>query len=210
MHSIWLRYVGVGGSPSPRELVSADYVQATYSPNGHSGIGSWLLVSTTGQSTNLFRLDTVLGAFPIAIINGKHINFAQWSPDGVQIDYLDNLASGVGTLHIVNVTTGVDTLITPQVTNEPAPAWSKDSQQLIYSTGVQTVVVNTQGDKRVETLKLRGMASAFIWFPTSVQQVIVALDDGQTGVYLVDTQHNRVSQIDTQGVNGPVLWMEIP
>jgi len=210
VHSIWLRYVGVGGSPSPRELVSADYVQATYSPNGHSGIGSWLLVSTTGQSTNLFRLDTVLGAFPIAIINGKHINFAQWSPDGVQIDYLDNLASGVGTLHIVNVTTGVDTLITPQVTNEPAPAWSKDSQQLIYSTGVQTVVVNTQGDKRVETLKLRGMASAFIWFPTSVQQVIVALDDGQTGVYLVDTQHNRVSQIDTQGVNGPVLWMEIP
>jgi WD40-like Beta Propeller Repeat len=210
VHSIWLRYVGVGGSASPRELVRGDYVQATYSVNGHSGIGSWLLVSMTGQTSNLFRLDAVVNALSIAISSGKHISFAQWSPDGVQIDYLDNLVSDVGTLHIINVITGVDTLIGSQVTNEPAPAWSKDSQQLIYSTGVQTIVVNTQGSRRLEKLKLRGMASVFVWSATSVPQVIVALSDGQTGVYLVDTQHNMVSQVDTQSVNGPVLWAEIP
>lgn len=210
VHSIWLRYVGEGGSAPPRELVRGDYVQATYSPNGHSGIGSWLLMSMTGQTTNLFRLDTVVDAFPIAMISGKHISFAQWSPDGVQIDYLDNLICDVGTLHIVNGITGMDTLIGSQVTNEPVPAWSKDSQQLIYSTGVQTIVVNTQGSRKLETLKLRGMASVFVWSATAVPQVIVALSDGQTGVYLVDTQHNIVSQVDTQSVNGSVLWTEIP
>jgi len=49
-----------------------------------------------------------------------------------------------------------------------------------------------------------------VWSASSPQQLIVALSDGQEGVYLVDTQHNTVQQVDQEDISGPILWTEIP
>jgi Tol biopolymer transport system component len=113
-------------------------------------------------------------------------------------------------LHVVNTTTVVDTFIAKGVADEPVPAWSEDGQHLVYSTGTQTIVVNGQGNKKLQPLTLRGSASTFVWSATSPQQLVVALSDGQQGVYVVDAQRNSVLQLDQQAINGPILWTEVP
>jgi Tol biopolymer transport system component len=211
VHSIWLRRVGNGGSAFPQEITQGDYVQAIYSQAGHGGIGSWLLVTSfLGRAANLWCVDLVPGAIPTILTRGKQVNFAQWSPDGMHIDYLDSISSGIGALHIVNTATMVDTFVTGGVTNEPAPAWSTDSQQLVYSTGKQSVTVDIQSRLKQHPLTLHGLASTFSWSVSSPHQLIVALNDVQTGVYLVDAQHNTAHQVDKETINGPIIWTEIP
>ena len=126
------------------------------------------------------------------------------------VDYLDALSSGVGTLHAVNVVTGVDALIATGVADDPAPAWSVDDQGLIYTTGTLIGVVNLQANDQTLFLKLKGVASAFAWSATSPHQVVVALDDVHQGIYLVDIQQNTSLQVDKQGAGGPFVWTEIP
>jgi WD40 repeat protein len=211
VHSIWLRRVGNGGSAYPQMITQGDYVQAIYSRSGHGGVGSWLLVTSfLGRAANLWRADLVPGALPTVLTRGKQVNFAQWSPDGTYADYLDSISSGVGTLHVVNVSTAFDMYIAGGVTSEPAPAWSMDGQQLVYSTGKQSVVVDVQGGLKLRPLTLRGLASTFSWSVSAQHQLIVALNDGQTGIFLVDTQHNATLQLDQESINGPIFWTEIP
>ena len=211
IHSVWLRHVGNGGNAYPQELLLGDYVQAIYSNNGHGGVGSWLLVaSAVGRATNLWRIDAIQGSLPVMLTSSKQVNFAQWSPDGTQIDYLDSISLGVGAFHVVNVTTLVDTFIASSVTNSPAPAWSSTGQQLVYSTGTQTVIVDLQQGKKLNPLSLRGLASTFIWSANSSNQLVLVLGDGQPGIYLVDSQHHTSHQIDTESTDGPILWTEIP
>jgi Tol biopolymer transport system component len=212
VHSIWSRRVGNGGNAFPQEIAQGDYVQAIYSRAGDGGMGSWLLVASyLGRAANLWRLDVTPGAVPVELTNGKQVNYAQWSPDGTQVDYLDSISSGVGTLHVVTVTSLVDMFIASGVTNEPAPAWSVNGKELVYSTSRQTVVADIQqGSFRLHSLKLRGLASTFMWSPSSPQQLIVALSDGQPGAYLVDTQHNTTLQVDQRAITSPILWTEIP
>ena len=213
VHSIWLRRVGNGGNGNafPQEITQGDYVQAIYSQAGHGGIGSWLLVTSfLGRAANLWCIDLIPGAIPTILTRGKQVNFAQWSPDGMHIDYLDSISSGIGALHIVNTTTMVDTLVTGGVANEPTPAWSTDSQQLVYSTGKQSVTVDIQGRLKLHPLTLHGLASTFSWSVSSPHQLIVALNDVQTGIYLIDTQHNTAYQVDKETINGSIIWTEIP
>jgi Tol biopolymer transport system component len=211
VHSIWLRHVGNGGSVSPQELAQGDYVQAIYSRVGDSGLGGWLLVtSLLGRPANLWSINLLPGTVPAVLTRGKQVNFAQWSPDGTHVEYLDNVSSGVGTLHIVNIATAADSLVATGVTNEPTPAWSVDGQQLVYNTAKQTVVVDVQGSLKYHPLKIRGLASLFSWSVSSPRQLIIALNDQQTGIYLVDTQRNVTLQVDQQAINGTILWAEIP
>jgi hypothetical protein len=212
VHSLWMRRVGVGEMIEPRQLLAGDYVQAIYSRNGHDGMGSWLLVtSIAGRAGNLRRIDVTPGAGFVSLTYGKQVSFAQWSSDGTRVDYLDALSSGVGTLHIVNVMTGVDSLIATGVVNAPAPpAWSADGQELIYSTGTRIGVVNLAASGQTLFLTLKGVASAFTWSATSSHQVVVALSDGNQGIYLVDTRQNTWLQVDKQGASGPFEWTEIP
>ncbi len=211
VHSIWIRHVGAGGATEPQLLTTGDYAQAIYSRMGHGGVGSWLLLtSMAGRPADLWRLDVPPRTGLVRLTAGKQVSFAQWSPDGTQVDYFDAISAGVGAFHVVNVTTGIDTLIASSVADEPAPAWSVDSQQLAYSTGKQTVVVNVQASKKTFSLKLRGSASALIWSATSPHQLVVALSDGQQGIYLVDTQQNTSLQLDKQDISGPIEWTEIP
>ncbi len=212
VHSLWSRHVGNGGNAFPQEIAQGDYVQAIYSRAGHGGVGSWLLVTSyLGRAANLWRIDVAPGAFPVVLTSGKQVNYAQWSPDGTQVDYLDSISAGVGTLRVVNVMTVVDTFIRQGVTNVPAPAWSLDGKKLVYSTGSATVVAAIQqGSLQLHALKLRGRASTFTWSTSSSQQLVVALSDGQPGAYLVDTQHNTTLQVDQQDITGPILWTEIP
>lgn len=210
VHSLWVRRVGVDGA-IPRQLLAGDYVQAIYSRNGHNGLGSWLVVtSVSGRAGDLWRIDVTPGSGFVPLTTGKQVSFAQWSPDGMYVDYLDALSSGAGTFHIVNVLTGVDALIAPTVVNDPAPAWSADGQQLAYSTGARIGVVNLQASNRTLFLKLAGVASTLTWSATSAHQLIVALRDVNQGIYLVDTQQNSSQQVDKQGVSGSILWTEIP
>ncbi|HZU67178.1 MAG TPA: zf-HC2 domain-containing protein [Ktedonobacteraceae bacterium] len=211
VHSLWERRVGEGESPQPALLLSGDFAQAIYSRDGHGGVGSWLVVtSAAGSPGDLSRIDITPGAGMIQLTAGKQVSDPQWSPDGMHIDYLDALNAGVGVLHVVNVATGVDSLIAQGVANNPIPAWSADSQQLVYNTGTSIGIVNLQAGNQTRYLKLRGSASAFIWSATSAHQLVVALSDEQPGIYLVDTQHNTLQQLDKEGAGGPIIWTEIP
>ncbi len=211
VHSLWVRRVGVGGAIAPRRLLVGDYVQAIYSRNGHNGVGSWLVVtSVAGHAGDLWRIDVVPGSGFVPLTTDKQVSFAQWSTDGMHVDYLDALSAGVGAFHIVNVMTGVDSLIATAVVNEPAPAWSADSQELVYSTGTHIGVVNLQASNKSQFLKLQGVASTFAWSLSSPHQLVVALRDMYQGIYLVDTSHGTSLQVDKLGASGPIEWTEIP
>jgi Tol biopolymer transport system component len=211
VHSLWLQHVGMNWTPNAQEIASGDFVQAIYSRNGHDGIGSWMLISSIdGRAANILRLDITPGAVPVALTYGRQVNVAQWSPDGAKIAYLDTLTAGVGTLHIVDVSTANDRLIAKGVTDDPMPIWSANGEQFVYSTGTQIVVVKASGMKSTP-LSLRGHVTSLAWFANSAQQLVVALSDGQPGVYFVDTQNHQVQQISRQDmVSGPILWTEVP
>jgi len=209
-HSIWVQQVNVSDRTAPRALAKGNYSQAIYSRNGHDGLGSWLLVtSVSGRAADLLRLDLSVADL-VSLTSGKQISFAQWSPDGLQVDYLDAVSSGTGTFHVLNFSTGIDSLIAMNVADEPTPAWSADSQELVYSVGTQTIVVSLEAHKSLLLLKLRGIASAFVWSATSPNILIVALSNGQQGIYLVDTQHNTSLQLDRRATSGPIEWSEVP
>ncbi|HEX9134721.1 MAG TPA: zf-HC2 domain-containing protein [Ktedonobacteraceae bacterium] len=211
VHSLWVRRVGVDGTIAPRRLLLGDYVQAIYSRNGHNGVGSWLVVtSVAGGAGDLWRIDVVPGSGFVPLTTGKQVSFAQWSTDGMHVDYLDALSAGVGTFHIVNVMTGVDSLVATTVVNDPAPAWSADGQELVLSTGSHIGVVNLQVSTSVQFLKLQGVASTFTWSVTSPHKLVVALRDMYQGIYLVDTSHDTSLQVDKLGASGPIEWTEIP
>jgi Tol biopolymer transport system component len=211
VHSLWVRRVGVGGAIEPLRLLAGDYVQAVYNRNGNNSTGSWLVVTTVaGQVGDLWRIDIAPGSSFVRLTSGKQVNFAQWSTDGMHVDYLDTLSSGVGTLHIVDIRTSVDSLIATGVVNDPAPTWSIDGQELVYSTGTRIGIVNLQSGDRTLFLKLNGVASSFLWSVTSPRQVVVALRDTSQGIYMVDTLHNTSLQMDKLGASGPIEWTEIP
>ena len=146
----------------------------------------------------------------VRLTSDKHVNFAQWSTNGMHIDYLDALSSSVGIFHVVDILTGADTQIATGVVNDPAPAWSTDGQELVYSTGVRIGIVSFQAGNRTLFLTLHGVASSFAWSVTSLHQIVVALRDTSQGIYLVDTLKNTSVQMDTMGASGPIAWTEIP
>jgi hypothetical protein len=211
VHSLWVRRVGVGGAVEPGLLLAGDFVQAIYSRNGNNSTGSWLVVTSVGgRAGDLWRIGVVPGSGFVRLTSGKQVSFAQWSTDGAHVDYLDALSSGVGTFHIVSQRTGVDSLIATGVVNDPAPAWSTDGQELVYSTGTRVGIVNIQAGSRTLFLKLNGVASSFAWSVTSSHQLVVALRDISQGIYMVDTLHNTSLQMDRLGASGPIEWTEIP
>jgi len=211
VHSIWVRRVGVDGAIQPLRLLAGDYLQAIYSLNGNNNTGSWLVVnSVAGQAGDLWRIDVVSGSGLERLTSAKQVSFAQWSTDGMHVDYLDALSSGMGALHVVDIRTGVDALIATGVVNDPAPAWSIDGQELVYSTGTRIGIVNLQAGKATLFLKLNGVASSFAWSVSSPHQVVVALRDMSQGIFMVDTLHNTSLQMDTLGASGPFEWTEIP
>lgn len=211
IHTIWLRHVGIGSTPTSQVIANGNYAQAIYSQNGHSGAGSWLLVSIpAGQIANLWRVDITPGALPVVLTNGKQVNAAQWSPDGTHIEYLDTVSSGIGSLHVINAITGTDMLISSGVASEPLPAWSADGQSLVYNTGTQVVVIGIQTPQKAHILKLQGPANSFLWSLTTPSQLVVAVSDGQQGIYVVDTQHSTMQQLDQHNMSGTILWTQVP
>lgn len=211
IHTLWLRHVGIGGTSSSQVIATGSYAQAIYSRNGHGGAGSWLLVAIpVRQIANLWRVDITPGAFPAVLTNGKQVNVAQWSPDGTHIEYLDTVSSAIGRLHVINAITGTDTLVSAGVAIEPLPAWSADGQSLVYNTGTQIVVVSIQTPQKPHILKLQGPATSFIWSLTSPSQLVIAVSDGQQGIYVVDTQHSTMQQLDQHNMSGAILWTQVP
>ena len=211
VHSLWVRRVGVGDAIEPSRLLVGDYVQAIYSRNGNNSTGSWLVVkSVSGQAGDLWRIDVLPGSGFVRLTSHKQVSFAQWSADGMRVDYLDALSSGVGIFHVIDIRTGADSLIATGVVNDPAPTWSIDGQELVYSTGTRIGIVNLQVGNGTLFLKLNGVASSFVWSVTSPRQVVVALRDTSQGIYLVDAVLNTSLQMDKLGASGPIEWTEIP
>jgi Tol biopolymer transport system component len=208
--SLWIHRVGVVGAGA-QELLAGDFAQAIYSRGGDNGVGSWLIItSIVGRAGDVWRIDAVPGARYVPLTSGKQVGAAQWSPDDASIEYLDMLSAGIGTLHVVNASTGSDRLIANGVANAPAPAWSSDGQHLAYSTGTKVGIANIQAPIDVHFLSIKGAPSTLAWSVTSPQRLVVALNDGQQGIYLVDTGHGSTKQVDALGTSGPILWTEIP
>jgi Tol biopolymer transport system component len=215
VHGIWSQHVGVDTAPTAFQLASGDYVEATYSRSGNGGTGSWLLItSQAGLPGDVISLD--LTATSKKLTNGKQVSFAQWSPDGTNINYFDQFSSGSGTLHVISSTTGNDTVIANDAASLPAPTWSGDGQRLAYSTGSHVLVASVQTGSLaskigpLQPLKLQGVATALSWSVTSPHQLVLAIDNGQVGIYLVDTQRNTSLQLDKSTTNGPIQWTQIP
>lgn len=209
VHSLWTHRVGTNTNTGASLLLSGDYAQAIYSRNGDNGVGSWLVItSVAGQPGDMWRIDAIPGSRFVQLTTGRLVNYAQWSPDGSAIDYLDTLSSGVGSLYVVNVSTAINHLIASGVTAQPAPVWSADSQQIAFSTGMRVGIAALQSSIRY--LPLKGAASVLSWFVTSTHQLIVVMNDGQQGIFLEDIQQNISQQLDKRGTNGPLLWTQIP
>jgi len=212
VHSLWVYHVAVDSSAAAQNILAGDFAQAIYSRSGHDSSGSWLVItSNAGQAGDIWRIDVTSGANFTRLTRGKQVNFAEWSPDGSYIGYLDALSAGVGAFHIVNASTAIDTTVTNGVAYQPAPAWSLNSQQIAFSTGTQVGIASAQAAaSHIHFLTLKGAPSALAWSAASPQQLVVAMNDGQQGIYLVDTQHDSALRVDNFGTDGAILWTEIP
>ncbi len=209
VHSIWLQRVGIQGTATARVLTRGDYIQATYSRAGQNNTGGWLLVpSLLGLPGDAFSMD--LNANTTRLTIGKQVSFAQWSSDGVRVDYFDAFSAGMGNLHVVHTITRIDSLIATGAAQDPSPAWSSDGQQLAYSTGTHILVADAQTIKTSEPLQIQGSATVLSWSTSSPKQLVIAVDDGQPGLYLVDTRQDTILQLDKEGTAGPILWTQIP
>jgi dipeptidyl aminopeptidase/acylaminoacyl peptidase len=204
VHTIWMQHVGIGGTANPTLLASGNFTQADYSQVGPYGVGSWLLV-TNGE---IMSVD--LSTFVTKLTTGKQVYVAQWSPDGNTVDYFEALSNGMGMFHVVNALTGTDTLIASKAAVEPLPAWSTDSQHIVYSTGGSVAIVDLHTSGISQTLKPQGRAVAFSWSGSSPSQLILAIGGGLQGLYLVDTQRGTSLQLDKETIQGAVLWTQIP
>ena len=213
VNSLWVRHVGTASGIGMQEILAGDFAQAIYSRSGHNGAGSWMVVtSIAGRAGDIWRIDVTPGAAFIQLTRGMQVNFAQWSPDGAWIGYLDSLSQGVGEFHIVNASTAVDATVAGGVAYTPTPAWSIDSQQVAYSTGTRVGVASVQSPAHPRYLALKGVASALSWSASasSPNQLVVAMNDVQQGIYYVDTAHNTTFLADKLGTDGPILWTVIP
>jgi hypothetical protein len=213
VRSLWVRHVGTDGSSVAQEIRSGDFAQALYSRSGHNSVGSWIIVtSIEGRAGDIWRIDVTPGAAIVQLTRGRQVNFAQWSPDGAWISYLDSLSEGSGVFHIVNASTAIDATVANGVTYTPAPAWSIDSQQVAFSTGTSVGVASVQTPSHPRYLTLKGTASDLSWSgsPASLNQLVVAMNNVQQGIYFVDTQHNTTFLADKLGADGPILWTVIP
>ena len=207
VHSIWTQRVGVAENVGPSLLISGDYLEARYSQNGSGPTGKWLLVTGNAAGT-IVTLNLAGGIEKVAA--GQQISDAQWSPDGLSIGYFAAVASGSGTYHVVNTLTGIDTLIATGVVTNPSPAWSSDGSHLAYSTGTRTLIADMQKPATAQALKQQGTVTAFSWSATDPARLVLVQNNGQQGIYLVDTQHNTSLQLDKGTIQGPLQWTEIP
>ena len=209
VHNIWLQRVGIGGNTQPTLLASGNYTQANYNPAGHNGIGNWLVIANNaGVAGDIISVDTV--GVVEKLTTGKQAYNVQWSPDGNVVDYFGALSHGTGILHVLNITTGMDTLLATGVSTEPAPLWSTDSQHLAYSTDTHTVIFDLNTPGVLQTLKPQGKVVAFIWSVASPSQLILTLAGEQQGIYLIDIQHGTSLQLNKETIQGPLLWTQIP
>ncbi len=211
VRSLWVHSVGTDSSAGAKLIQAGDYAQAIYSRSGHGGVGSWMVItSIAGRAGDIWRIDVTSGARFIQLTRGRQVNFAEWSPGGASIGYLDSLSEGVGAFHIVNTSTALDTTVANSVAYAPAPAWSVDSQQVAYSTGTRIGIANAQAPGTPRSLTLKGAASALSWSASAGNQLVVAMNDVQQGIYFVDIQRNTNFLADKLGTDGPILWTVIP
>lgn len=213
VRSLWVHHVGTDSSAGEQQIRAGDFAQAIYSRSGHDGAGSWMVItSIAGRAGDIWRIDVTSGAAFTPLTSGRQVNFAEWSPDGVSIGYLDSLSEGVGAFHIVNSSTAIDAKVANGVAYDPAPTWSIDSLQVAYSTGTRIGIASVRSPGNPRYLLLKGVASALSWSAsaTSLNQLVVAMNDVQQGIYIVDTQHNTTFLADKLGTDGPILWTVIP
>lgn len=207
IHSIWTQYVGINGTASPQRLIRGEFTQATYRAKDAQD-GSWLLTTSSATTADLLTVD--LNDSIQQMTSNKQVSFAQWSPDGTYLAYLEGSSTATGTLHIVNIRTANDTVVGTGVAITPAPAWSGDNSKIAFSTGTHLFVVNLQNVQTAHPLPLQGTATALNWSITPPEQLVVSLTDVAQGVYLIDLEHNTTLQLDRGNAQSPIQWSSIP
>jgi Tol biopolymer transport system component len=110
----------------------------------------------------------------------------------------------------MHITSGNDTLVAANATVNPVPAWSPDSQRLAYSAGSHVLVVHIQNSKISRPLKLQGSATVLCWSATTPDQLVLVLNNGQQGIYLVDTQDETSQQLAKDDIQSRIQWTQIP
>lgn len=197
-HEIMQQQIETGTRQSQvKVLLTGDYAQAIYNQ-----AGGWLLLS---QEHNIFTLD-LDGILHRWTSDGSASN-VQWSPKATYIGYVSNLNNVANTYHVIDLAMGSNRQIASSIVSHVVPAWSPDEQSLLYSDGTFITVTNLDGTSAMN-IRLPG-AISLAWNPANPHQMIIVLQSSKHGLYLFDTVHKTLSQINKASIAGPVLWTEI-
>jgi Tol biopolymer transport system component len=217
IHSLWWQRVGVELNESPRLLTEGIYQQATYNASSYQKNGGWLLVAAEdGRAADLTIVN--LAAEAVQLTQNKHTELAMWSPDGSAICYIEITANDatdttssnrIGNLHVVEIASGTDVLVSTDVVNTPAPAWALDSTRLAYSTNEALLTVTRKMLKTSQLLPVQGITSKFTWSISPSNRLLLAINEGETGIYQINIDDNTARRVDSKPANGPFVWTQI-
>ena len=194
---------------TPHVLAQGDFSQASYAQAANDGAGGWLLVNT--QPGQMALEDVNLNGGIATLANGQLVTLARWSPSGSFVDYLTSVSStaaNTGTLYVVTLANGHDSLVASGVESILQPAWSADSQMLAYSTGQHVSIVELQSSLQVRSIVVTSPIAQLFWSTSATPVLLFATQQGT--LYAVGNAGQSASKVAINGVQGLVQWTQVP
>ncbi len=162
-------------------------------------VGSWL-VGQVGVGLRAVQAD---GSAVNGLAAGQ-MAAVQWSPDGSSALYVEAAPGAkTGTLWTWTPLLGQRELAN-NVALTPLPAWSSDSQHILYVANGYTWVAQASGTSA--PLTGAGVATALSWSPDGTR---VALASAK-GVTISNPDGSRPTQVDNVGGVNAVVWTAVP
>ncbi len=160
--------------------------------------GSWL-IGQVGVGLSWVQAD---GSEHKGLKSGR-IAAVRWSPDGTSALYLmaDEGAS-VGSLWTWTPLFG-NSKVADQVALNPMPAWSPDTQRVLYAMHGQVFTAGVKGAS--QPLGVSG-ATAFSWSPDGTRLAVA----GTKGVIISNPDGSASSHVDNVGDVEEIIWTAVP
>jgi hypothetical protein len=120
--------------------------------------------------------------------------YGSLSPDGTRLVYTSDA------IHIMDLSTGSDTVIDPAAAQARQVAWSPDGKRIAYdrfTDSYNVYVMNADGSKPRQLTFAPGMQFLEGWTPDSRQVLVSNLGDGGTMLMLVDVATGATTNLFT-------------